>query len=61
MGTFLSIVFGVFLILLGLTFMANALNSLIGRYGNIRRWKNIALALTVSGAFFWWASIVLIP
>ena len=48
----MNIVFGILLILVGISFFANALNSLFGRYGTARRGKNIALALAVSGAAF---------
>lgn len=50
-----NIVFAILLILVGIVFLANALNSLSGGYGTIRRWKNMALALAVSGAAFWGA------
>ena len=55
----MNIVFAILLILVGIIFLANALNSVFGRYGTARRGTNIALALAVSVAAFCGAFILL--
>ncbi len=45
----------VILIIIGVTFGANALNSLSGRHGTARKWKNMALAGAISALAIWGA------
>ena len=45
----MNIILGIFMLLIALVFLANGLNSLLGRYGTTNKLWNIILAFSITG------------